>query len=360
MKFSLAWLPLLFLCLPLVPAAAQEKGVNLQSIGPIAFGPPGVLLVSDPLAARIYAIETGYPEGSAAGLTMKIDGLKSKIAGLMGAPLEAVQIIDLAVDPNSGRVYLAVSRGSGEEAVAAIMTIAPQSQTVAAFELADKTATYAELPNPAESRQVRGTDQRMLSVTDLAFVDEYVYVAGLSNEEFASNLRSLPYPFTEANRGSSVEVYHGAHGQFETRSPIRTFAAYQINDELNLLAAYTCTPLVRIPVSTLKPESKVRGTTIAELGNRNRPLDMVVYSRDGHPYALMANSSRGVMKIDLAQAGSQEAITTPVEGGGTAGVPYETIEDLEGVVQLAGLNSTHAVVLIQDGAEVHLKTILLP
>ena len=38
-----------------------------------------------------------------------------------------------------------------------------------------------------------------------------------------------------------------------------------------IIAAYTCTPLVRIP-----PPScawvKVRGTTIAELGNRNQPL----------------------------------------------------------------------------------------
>ena len=162
-----------------------------------------------------------------------------------------------------------------------------------------------------------------------------------------------------AHNSQTPEIYHGAHGQFETRSPIRTFAALKVDDEVNLLAAYTCTPLVRIPVGQLKPKSKVKGTTIAELGNRNRPLDMVVYKKDNKDYALMANSSRGVMKIDLSEAGSQTAITTKVNG--TEGVAYETINELKGVMQLDGLSPTHAVVLIRDesGAE-HLKTIVLP
>ena len=48
-----------------------------------------------------------------------------------------------------------------------------------------------------------------------------------------------------------------------------------------MLAAYTCTPLVKLPVSELKAGAHVKGTTIAELGNRNRPLDMIVYQKDG-------------------------------------------------------------------------------
>ncbi len=39
------------------------------------------------------------------------------------------------------------------------------------------------------------------------------------------------------------------------------------------------------------------GTTIAELGNRNRPLDMIVYQKDGKEFLLMSNNSRGVMTI---------------------------------------------------------------
>ena len=45
------------------------------------------------------------------------------------------------------------------------------------------------------------------------------------------------------------------------------------------------------------------------------------------------------MKVDLANAGSEEPITTRVSG--TAGVAYKTIESMKGVTQLDGLNSTH-------------------
>jgi hypothetical protein len=41
-----------------------------------------------------------------------------------------------------------------------------------------------------------------------------------------------------------------------------------------IVASYLCTPLVKFPVSALSPGSKVQGTTIAEFGNRNRPVDM--------------------------------------------------------------------------------------
>ena len=64
---------------------------------------------------------------------------------------------------------------------------------------------------------------------------------------------------------------------FETRSPVRAFTVYNINEEPHLVAGYTCTPLVKFPLSDLKPGNKIRGITVAELGNRNRPLDMFVY-----------------------------------------------------------------------------------
>ena len=70
-----------------------------------------------------------------------------------------------------------------------------------------------------------------------------------------------------------------------------------------MLAAYTCTPLVKVPVSELKAGAHVKGTTIAELGNRNQPLDMIMYQKDGKDYLLMSNSSRGVMKIPTEGAG---------------------------------------------------------
>ena len=92
------------------------------------------------------------------------------------------------------------------------------------------------------------------------------------------------------------------------------------------MAAYTCTPLVKVPVADLKPGAHVKGTTIAELGNRNRPLDMIVYQKDGKDYLLLANSSRGVMKIPTEGADTAEGITKPRQRT-RKGLAYDTIDD---------------------------------
>ena len=359
-RIQSSWkMPLMVATLVLFGLKANAEDVKLKSAGPIAFGPDGLLLVSDPLEAVVYAIETGDTAGSTEGVTVELKDVRTKVASMMGAKPEDIRINDLAVNPINGHPYLSVTRGSGEGEVSAILMVDPKTKKITEVDFKGKKFTKAELSNAAESKQTGRGNQRMMSITDLAFIEDQVYIAGLSNEEFASNLRAIAYPFAKASNGSSIEIYHGAHGKFETRSPIRTFAAMEIEDEVNLLAAYTCTPLVRIPVSDLKPETKVKGTTIAELGNRNRPLDMVVYEKGDKQFALMANSHRGVMKIDLATAGSQAELTERVRG--TAGVPYETVKELTGVMQLDGLNASQGVVLVRhkDGKE-DLKTIALP
>ena len=136
--------------------------------------------------------------------------------------------------------------------------------------------------------------------------------------------------------------------------------AYKIGAEDNIVAAYTCTPLVKIPVADLKPGAKVKGTTIGELGNRNNPLDMIVYKKDGKDYILMANSARGVMKIQTDEFATVTPITKAVGGGGTAGVKYETIAELKDVMQLDKLDEGNALLLVKSGTGFDLKTVPLP
>ena len=126
----------------------------------------------------------------------------------------------------------------------------------------------------------------------------------------------------------------------------------------HILAAYTCTPLVKMPLAGLLDGAKVKGTTVAELGNRNRPLDMVVYSQGGKDYLLMANSSRGVMKVDLTAVAQIEAIVTPIPD--IAGLAFEKIADLEGVEHLDRLGEDKALLLVLDGETRSLRTVALP
>ena len=125
------------------------------------------------------------------------------------------------------------------------------------------------------------------------------------------------------------------------------------------MAAYTCTPLVKFPVAALKPGAKFRGTTVAELGNRNQPLDMVVYQKDGKDYILLANSTRGVMKISTEGVAETPSIADRVAD--TAGLPYEKMTEMKGIVQLDALDKGHALVLVQQpSGSLDLVTVPLP
>ncbi len=336
-------------------AAGLQKGTpDIKSAGPLAFGPDGVLFIGDTTGAALFAIDTG-DRGPAAKGTVKVEGVNRKIADALGTTPDAILINDMAVNPMSGRIYLSVVRGRGPSAAPVILRI-NAAGTPEPVAMEDIAFAKFPLPDPPGSEQPR--NQRAEAITDLAFIDGRVFVAGLSNEEFSSRLLAVPYPFGDPAKGTSIEIYHGAHGRLETKSPVRTFAAYTIAGEPYLMAAYTCTPLVKLPVAALKPGAHLKGTTIAELGNRNKPLDMVIYQKDGKDFILLANSSRGVMKIKADGAETAPGITTPVQG--TKGQPYETIAGLKGVVQLDSFDKDRAVVLIDRNGSLDLETIDLP
>jgi hypothetical protein len=331
---------------------------KLQSAGALAFGPDGVLFVGDSKGGSIYALDT---QDRKLGATKGVDiqGLSAKVAAALGTTADQIAINDLAVNPLSKNVYLSVSRGLGPDALPVLLHV-NGAGAIEELKLDNIKHASVALPNaPAhDAKDRRGASLRLEAITDLAYVDGKLLVAGLSNEEFASNLRVVPYPFREASRGSSIEIFPGAHGRFETNAPVRTFVPYTIGKEANILAAYTCTPLVKIPVAALAAGNKVDGTTIAELGNRNRPLDMVVYKKGGVDHLLMSNSARGVMTMSLAGIEKYQPITEQTEG---AGLPYETVADLKGVEQLDRLDDAKAVLLVKnDTGAIDLKTIALP
>lgn len=317
--------------------------VKLKSAGPLAFAPDGILLVADPKAATISGIATGDTSATAKAAKYTIEKVEEKLAGALGISPKEIMIVDMAINPLSGNAYFSIQRGQGAEAAAIILRVTPEGK-VEEVKTEGVRVTSVTLPNAGEDKVgQRGQNPRTESITDLAYIDGKVWVAGLSNEEFASKLRGIPFPFEKADRGASVEIYHGAHGAVETRSPVRTFAAFNIGGEDHLIAAYTCTPLVKFPIGNLKDGDKVRGTTIAELGNRNKPLDMVVYQKDGKNFVLMANSSRGMMKIKTDEIEKVDGITSRIAD--KAGLPYDSLTELKGVEQLDRVNETTVAIL---------------
>jgi len=337
-----------------VPAAdGFTKGtVDAKSATALTFGPKGILFIGDSAGAAIYAVDTGDTKG-AGEKPVNFERIDSKIASLLGATEKDVKINDVKVNPASGNVYLAVTRGTGAGEPALVKI--DRAGELTAVTLKDVPMSKIAIPNPGAP----GKGGASTSITSMQFAGDKLIVAGLSSEQFASTLRTFDFPFKEADKGAAIEIFHGAHGQIETRAPIRSFVPYKVGTEETVVATYQCTPLVKIPVADLKAGTKVKGTTVAELGNGNMPLDMIVYTKGGEDYILVANNNRGVMKIAAKQLAGAEAITAKPSSV-TAGVKYDTISELKGVTQLDKLDAGHAILMVKNGDGFDLKTIELP
>ena len=338
-------------------ASAVETSPSLSSIGPLTFAPDGTLYAADPQAATIFALDLGASANGGAPGTASVAGIDQKIAAMLGTDAKEIAITDLAVHPRTHNSFVAVMRGQGANAKPALLRIdgAGKVDLVAAESLKSTSVT---LPNPPAA-STGGRNNRNQSITKLAFANGRVWVAGLSNEEFASKLWSVAYPFAKADNGTSVEIYHGNHQRLETASPVYAFIPYTINNQPYIIGAYLCTPLVKFPVSALAPGAKYRGTTIAELGAGNRPIDMVLYKKNGKEFLLMSNTSRGVMKIPTQDFATAAPITTPVTSE-TGGVPYEKVTAMTGIQQLDLLDATHSVVIATAPAGLNLTAAELP
>jgi len=354
-----------------VTAGLKSGKLQLKSAGALAFGPAGVLFVGDSLGGSVAAIDTNDHTAPGGGASINVDGLDAKIAAMVGVPADQIVVNDMKVNPISKNVYLSVSRGKGPDAQALIVKV-DTSGAVSNVSLDNvKFAQVSLVDAPASNPSAR-QDPRTTTITDMNYVNGNLLVAGMSNEEWSSALRSIPVPFKSAEQGATLQIWHDSHGRYETQSPVRTFVPYTIAGQQYVLAAYTCTPLVRIPVSDLKAGAKVKGQTIADLGAGNQPLDMVPYKKDGKEYILVANTAFGLLKVQADHLETYPTIDSPTKNPGTAGMPFEKITSVTNVKQLSQLDASSAVVLTANAGAgpawapgppvgpMSLKTIALP
>jgi hypothetical protein len=363
-SLKLWFLTALVVIASLSPSSALQvgqsgQGPTMASIGLLAFGPDGTLFAADNQNAAIFALDLGSQAAGGAPGAKGLDAVNAKLAALLGTGAGEVAITDLAVHPRTHNAYLAVMRGQGAGAAPALFRV-DGAGAISNVSLQTVKFQRVELPNPPAANPAARQNARAQVVTDMAFADGRLWVAGLSNEEFASKLRAIPYPFATIDGGTSVEIYHGNHRQLETRSPVNAFVPYELNNQAYLIAGYTCTPLVKFPISDLKPGQKVRGTTIGEFGAGNRVLDMIVYRKGGQEFLLSANNSRGVMKIPTSTFAGATPITTPVETE-TGGVPFEKVTSMAGILQLDKLDENNSIVIAQASTgAVNLQVLPLP
>ncbi len=348
----------------------------LGSAGPIAFGPAGILFLADNAASKVFAVDVADPGPAGGTEPFDLENVDALVSSFLGCEPGDIAIRDMAVHPLSHNVYLSVQRGHGDASQAVLVRVDRLDGSITDVPLDDVPVAEAAIGDaPAEDderqditlplgdegedlqigeRTIRILRQpiRTSTVTDLAYVNGELLVAGLSNEEFSSRLRRIPFPFSDEATGSSLEIFHVSHGKWETAAPIRTFVPY--GGGTAILASYTCTPVVHFPLADLKDGTKAIGRTVAELGAVNQPLDMVSFTERGQEYLLVANSAHGLVKIAGSDIDGQSPLTEPTQ---PVGVPRET-KDLRGIRRLANLGDSHVLVLQADDAgRQHLRSL---
>jgi hypothetical protein len=318
---------------------------EIKSISSLAFGPDGILFIGDSKSATVFAVNTKDTRKNKKAANIEMKNIDQKIAAALGTETANIMITDMAVNPDSKILYLAVQHSDGTPVLLKI-----EGEKISSFSLKDVNFSSVVLNNaPAEdAKDQRGRLLRISSISDIGYADGKLLVSGLSNHHFSSSFKSIPFPFTSQQDECTLEIYHTAHGRYETEAPIKTFTTTEINGKKYLVASYTCTPLVLFPMSELKPGTHVKGRTVAEMGSGNTPIDMVSFNKGNESFLVMANTARSVSKVDYKIFSSFEGnLTDPVKG--TAGVNFTLVPDMTKVLQMDKLDDTQVLVLQKKG-----------
>ena len=334
------------------PATGMHLGaVQLQSAGVMHFSRDGTLFVTDPRGAAIYAIDVGdtYRDTSRTGV--QITDVDGKIAAALGTTRDQIRIVDMVAHPTSQSLYFSLTRGKGNDAIPTLVRVTKADEKVTVLPLENIRNARADIPDAptADAKTPWGDSKRTFSVTHLALVEGELYIAGLGNEEFASTLRRMPYPFVGKEASTTVEMYHTSHDRYETASPIESFVAIDLGGKPSLVAGYGCSPIVTLARDELAAGKHVRGKTVAELGGGNRPFDMIRYTNaKGKEYILVGNSNRTLTRLDPEQLANAKPMTSSVkQAWEPAGVGYLPVA-IVGVLQLDNYNADNVVMLKRD------------
>ncbi len=362
-----------------IVALASSGTVSAQSLssaGALAFDTGNTLFVGDAKAGHVHAFDltdaltdqADYQLGRAQtfeGRTI-FNHLDVEIAALLGVEAADIAINDIVVHKPAKQIFLSVHRGHGPDAAAVVIAVNNGALELVDLAAADHSSMSVG-PVPTAETLEFGQPLNTLAITDIDYYNGELFVAGVSNDEFSSKLRRIPFPFTNEISTSSIEIWHAVHAQYETRAPIITQTIAELEGEPTLIAIYACTPIVRIPLAELADGAEVRGTMIGEMGFGNTPLDIVPYVNgwDGTSNVVVTNTNRSAASINLEDIASAEAMP---HGEGVQNVfsvegVYQFPLPMSGTLHLDTLDETYALVVRhspEDVRNIQLHTVPMP
>ena len=312
-------------------AALAETDLDIKFAGALEFSEDGTLFVGDNLNGAIYAfgVSSDAPDGEIAPST--IANIDTKIGELLGVGPAAIQINDIAAHPVSNDVYISVTRIGNLVSQPAIVVVS-QDQSIRLLDLSAlefQKQALNEFPDgeitfngrsggmgPAMPRDTAKTAVPLstLAIMDMEYYEGELFVAGVATDNFLSSLRRISYPFDGTQSITNVEMYHIAHDQYESRAPIRAMSIQEIDGEPQLIAAYTCSPIVLVPLSEIEDGAKISARTIMDYGN-GQPLDMISYNHqspfggEAQPSLFVTSNARSPQLIPISGLQNAPVVT---------------------------------------------------
>ena len=188
-------------------AAMNASAADIKSISRLAAGPGNVLFVADWKAGRVHAVTLAPASQKPSGANFNIFDLEALLSAQVGGAKVTVE--DMVARPGTAEVYVAVSYGAAKTPALIAVTSDHKARRI---DLKAAKSTFTELRDApsAKSEFWNEIPERSFTVTDMKWHNGEVFVAGLSNQDFASTLRRVKYPFDSKQSTTCEPAHHNA------------------------------------------------------------------------------------------------------------------------------------------------------
>src|ERR1700741_1502829 len=86
---------------------------DIKSASALSFGKDGILFIGDSKGASVFAVDTKDAKNNNNAALIAVTNIDEKIAAALGTQKENITITDMAVNPLSKKLYIAIQNSDG-------------------------------------------------------------------------------------------------------------------------------------------------------------------------------------------------------------------------------------------------------